>query len=170
MSILSLSYWESDVYWRQNNKHFAELAPQNGGKLLIWRNYVTIILCIDRLQSEVFFVNYLNLSVLVIFGLSCFINGRKVVVVNHFFNLLFTKYYAFRSRRQYLLPIDRNANAYIGVSMVFTSVVFSWRLWVVRWHSRTVIRAAQGDEPQQHKDVHWGVRGAGMHLLPHTTL
>jgi len=32
MSVLSLSYWESDVYWRQNNKHFAELAPQNGGK------------------------------------------------------------------------------------------------------------------------------------------
>jgi len=27
MSVLSLSYWESDVYWRQNNKHFAELAP-----------------------------------------------------------------------------------------------------------------------------------------------
>ena len=31
MSALSLSYWESNVYWRQNNKHFAELAPQNGG-------------------------------------------------------------------------------------------------------------------------------------------
>ena len=31
MSVLSLSYWESDVYWRQNNKYFAELAPQNGG-------------------------------------------------------------------------------------------------------------------------------------------
>jgi len=44
MSALSLSYWESDVYvyWRQNNKHFAELAPQNGGKQLIWRNYVTV--------------------------------------------------------------------------------------------------------------------------------
>jgi len=28
MSVLSLSYWESDVFWRQNNKHFAELAPQ----------------------------------------------------------------------------------------------------------------------------------------------
>jgi len=27
MSVLSLSYWESDVYWRQNNKHYAELAP-----------------------------------------------------------------------------------------------------------------------------------------------
>jgi len=27
MSILSLSYWESDVYWCQNNKHFTELAP-----------------------------------------------------------------------------------------------------------------------------------------------
>jgi len=38
MSVLSLSYWESDVYWRQNNRHFAELAPQNGGKQLIWRN------------------------------------------------------------------------------------------------------------------------------------
>jgi len=30
MSVLLLSYWESDVYWRPNNKHFAELAPQNG--------------------------------------------------------------------------------------------------------------------------------------------
>ena len=48
MSVLSLSYWESDVYWRQNNKHFAELAPQNGGKQLIWRNYVTVTLCISR--------------------------------------------------------------------------------------------------------------------------
>jgi len=46
MSVLSLSYWESDVYWRQNNKHFAELAPQNGRKQLIWRNYVTVTLCI----------------------------------------------------------------------------------------------------------------------------
>ena len=27
MSILSLCYWESDVYWRQNRKHFADLAP-----------------------------------------------------------------------------------------------------------------------------------------------
>ena len=26
MSVLSLSYWESDFYWRQNTKHFAELA------------------------------------------------------------------------------------------------------------------------------------------------
>ena len=47
MSVLSLSYWESDVYWRQNNKHFAELVPQNGGKQLIWRNHVTLALCID---------------------------------------------------------------------------------------------------------------------------
>jgi len=47
MSILSLSYWESDLYWRPNNKHFAERAPQNGGKQLIWRNYVTVTLCID---------------------------------------------------------------------------------------------------------------------------
>jgi len=47
MSVLSLSYWESAVYWRQNNKHFAELAPQNGGKQLIWRNYVTVTLCIS---------------------------------------------------------------------------------------------------------------------------
>jgi len=37
MSVLSLSYWESDVYWRQNNKHLAELAPQNGGKQLIMK-------------------------------------------------------------------------------------------------------------------------------------
>jgi len=38
MSVLSLSYWESDIYWRQNDKHFAELAPQNGGNQLMWRN------------------------------------------------------------------------------------------------------------------------------------
>ena len=49
MSVLSLCYWESDAYWRQNNKHFAELAPQNGGKQLIWRNYVTVTLCITYL-------------------------------------------------------------------------------------------------------------------------
>jgi len=49
MSVLSLSYWKSDVYWRQNNKHFAELALQNGGKQLIWRNYVTVTLCIANL-------------------------------------------------------------------------------------------------------------------------
>jgi len=48
MTVLSLSYWESDVYWRQNNKNFAELAPQNGGKQLIWRNYVTVTLCIRK--------------------------------------------------------------------------------------------------------------------------
>ena len=46
MSLLSLSYWESDVYWRQNNKHFTDLSPQNGRKQLIWRNYVTVTLCI----------------------------------------------------------------------------------------------------------------------------
>jgi len=46
MSVLLLSYWESNVYWRQNSKYFAELAPQNGGKHLIWRNYVTVTLCI----------------------------------------------------------------------------------------------------------------------------
>jgi len=51
MSAISLSYWESDVYWRQNNKHFAELAPQNGGKQLIWRNYVTVTLCITGPMS-----------------------------------------------------------------------------------------------------------------------
>jgi len=48
MSVVSLSYWESDVYWRQHNKHFAELAPQNGGKQLMWRNYVTVTLCIIK--------------------------------------------------------------------------------------------------------------------------
>jgi len=32
MSVLSLSYWESDVYWRQNNKHFAELAHKMAKK------------------------------------------------------------------------------------------------------------------------------------------
>ena len=50
MSVLLLSYWESDVYWRQNNIHFAELAPQNGGKQLIWRNYVIVTLCILKLN------------------------------------------------------------------------------------------------------------------------
>jgi len=44
MSVL----WESDVYWRQNNKHFAELAPQNSRKQVIWRNYVTVTLCIVK--------------------------------------------------------------------------------------------------------------------------
>jgi len=44
MSVLSLSYWESDVCWRQNSERFAELAPQNGGKQLTWRNYVTVTL------------------------------------------------------------------------------------------------------------------------------
>ena len=28
MSVLSLSYWESDVYWRQNNKYFANISKQ----------------------------------------------------------------------------------------------------------------------------------------------
>ena len=51
MSVPSLSYWESDVYWRQNNKHFAELAPQNGGKQLIWINYFTVTLCIAPSQA-----------------------------------------------------------------------------------------------------------------------
>jgi len=46
MSLLSISYSESNVYRRQNNKHFAELALQNGGKQLIWRNYVIITLWI----------------------------------------------------------------------------------------------------------------------------
>ena len=53
MSVLSLSYWESDVYWRQNNKHFAELALQNGAKQLIWRNYITVTLCIASDLSKV---------------------------------------------------------------------------------------------------------------------
>ena len=52
MSALSLSYWKSDVYWIQNNKHFAELAPQNGGKQLIWRNYVTVTLSIGVVEKE----------------------------------------------------------------------------------------------------------------------
>jgi len=46
MFVLSLFHWESDVYWRQNNKHLAELAPQNGRKQLIWRNCLTVTLCI----------------------------------------------------------------------------------------------------------------------------
>ena len=53
LSVLSLSYWEIDVYWRQNNKHFAELAPQNGGKQLIWRNYVTVTLCVAHFHIKV---------------------------------------------------------------------------------------------------------------------
>jgi len=36
----------------QNNKHFAELAPQNGGKTtgidMIFRNYITVTLCISH--------------------------------------------------------------------------------------------------------------------------
>jgi len=48
MSVLSLCYWESDVYWRQNNKQFAELAAQNGGKQLVWRNYVIVTLCLQE--------------------------------------------------------------------------------------------------------------------------
>jgi len=48
MSALSLSYWESDVYRRHNNKHFAELAPQIGRNQLIWRNCVTVTLCISE--------------------------------------------------------------------------------------------------------------------------
>jgi len=27
MFVLSLSYRQSDINWRQNNKHFAELGP-----------------------------------------------------------------------------------------------------------------------------------------------
>jgi len=46
MTVLSLSYWENYVSWRQSNKHFAELGPQNGGKQLIWRKYVTVTVCI----------------------------------------------------------------------------------------------------------------------------
>jgi len=52
MSVLSISYWESDVCWRQNNKHFAELAPQNDGKQLIWRNYFTVTLCIYTVSTK----------------------------------------------------------------------------------------------------------------------
>ena len=51
MSVLSLSYWEIDVYWRQNSKHFAERAPRHGGKQLIWRHYVTVTLCIKRITG-----------------------------------------------------------------------------------------------------------------------
>jgi len=61
MSVLSLSYWESDVYWRQNNKHFAELAPQNGGKQPTWRNYVTVTLCIIAADRFVFSIRHLCL-------------------------------------------------------------------------------------------------------------
>jgi len=27
MSVISLSYWESDIYWRQNNKTFRRACP-----------------------------------------------------------------------------------------------------------------------------------------------
>jgi len=47
MSVLSLFYYKSDV---RITKRFVELAPQNGGKTagmdIIWRNYVTVTLCI----------------------------------------------------------------------------------------------------------------------------
>jgi len=64
MSVLSLSYLESDVYWRQSNKHFAELAPQNGRKQLIWRNYVTVTLCIAGAKMAI--VRVVNIAVLLL--------------------------------------------------------------------------------------------------------
>ena len=70
MSVLSLSYWESDVYWRQNNKHLAELALQNGRKQLIWRNYVTVTLCCDFGRSKA------------ITGNRCKIGGKLVLITN----------------------------------------------------------------------------------------
>jgi len=60
MSVLSLSYWEGDIYWRQNNIHFAELAPQNAGKQLIWRNYVTVTLCITSIVGFLVLVDTVN--------------------------------------------------------------------------------------------------------------
>ena len=60
MSVLSLCYWGSDVYWRQNNKHFAELAPQNGGKQLIWRNHVTVTLYTYSNETRALIENPLN--------------------------------------------------------------------------------------------------------------
>jgi len=59
MSVVSLSYWESDGYWHQNNKHFAELALQHGGKQLIWRNYVTVTLCTQWTIKNVTFYFWL---------------------------------------------------------------------------------------------------------------
>jgi len=41
MSVLSLSYWESDVYWRHNNKHFAELAHKMAGNS--WYEEITSV-------------------------------------------------------------------------------------------------------------------------------
>jgi len=58
MSVLSLSYWESDVYWDQNNKHFAELAPQSDGKQLLWRNYVTVTLCTALSDLLIIFIHW----------------------------------------------------------------------------------------------------------------
>jgi len=41
--------------WCHNNKHFAEVAPQNGGKTvgidMIRRNYVTVTLCVIAVYS-----------------------------------------------------------------------------------------------------------------------
>jgi len=60
MSVLSLSYWESDIYWCQNNTHFAELTPQNARKQLIWRNYVTVTLCITSSVGFLVLVGTVN--------------------------------------------------------------------------------------------------------------
>ena len=52
MSIITVLLWK----WCYNNKHLAELAPQNGGKTagihMIWRNYVIVTLCIDNTKKS----------------------------------------------------------------------------------------------------------------------
>jgi len=49
MSVLSLSYYESDV---RITKRFADLAPQTAGIDMIWRNYVTVTLCIGEYKAD----------------------------------------------------------------------------------------------------------------------
>jgi len=46
MSVLSLSYQESDVA----KKHFLELAPHHGEKQLAWHkeNYITVTICVAK--------------------------------------------------------------------------------------------------------------------------
>ena len=83
MSVLSLSHWESDVYWRQNSKHLSELAPQNGGKQLIWRNYVTVTLCIGLGK-------FLALTTLWLVGSQQLLSSRySLLVVNVLISFLF---------------------------------------------------------------------------------
>jgi len=75
LSVLSLSYWESDVC-----KHFAEVAPQNGGKQLIWRNYVIVTLCIQAYACGTRFVVFAYCSCMVCVCVEV-VNKKPVVCV-----------------------------------------------------------------------------------------